>query len=104
SSRNPPSAPCPCRLAPDGSPRRCRKPRSSRGSSGPPIVVAERLSFDEGRQYLEESRRASMGLAMTYTPPLRDLAFALDHVAGVGALRPLFPGYDAETEAAVLEA
>jgi len=45
-----------------------------------------------------------MGRAMTYSPPLRDLAFSLEYVAGANALRPLFPGYDADTEAAVLEA
>jgi alkylation response protein AidB-like acyl-CoA dehydrogenase len=41
---------------------------------------------------------------MTYSPPLRDLKFALEHVAGAGRLRDCFPGYDAETEAAVLDA
>jgi alkylation response protein AidB-like acyl-CoA dehydrogenase len=41
---------------------------------------------------------------MTYSPPLRDLAFSLEHVAGAGQLRPLFPAYDADTEAAVLDA
>jgi alkylation response protein AidB-like acyl-CoA dehydrogenase len=41
---------------------------------------------------------------MTYSPPLRDIAFSLEHVAGAGALKPLFPGYDADTEAAVLDA
>jgi len=41
---------------------------------------------------------------MTYIPPLRDLSFALNEVAGAGALRSLFPGFDAETEAAVLDA
>jgi len=41
---------------------------------------------------------------MTYTPPLRDLAYSLEHVAGASALRALFPGYDADTEAAVLDA
>ena len=41
---------------------------------------------------------------MTYSPPLRDLAFSLEHVAGASALRALYPGYDADTEAAVLDA
>jgi 3-(methylthio)propanoyl-CoA dehydrogenase len=41
---------------------------------------------------------------MTYSPPLRDLAFSLEHVAGAGALRPFYSGYDAETETAVLDA
>jgi alkylation response protein AidB-like acyl-CoA dehydrogenase len=41
---------------------------------------------------------------MTYSPPLRDLAFSLEHVAGAGTLRALYPGYDAESEAAVLDA
>ncbi|HUO94114.1 MAG TPA: acyl-CoA dehydrogenase [Rhizomicrobium sp.] len=41
---------------------------------------------------------------MTYSPPLRDLAFSLEHVAGASALKPLFSGYDADTEAAVLDA
>jgi alkylation response protein AidB-like acyl-CoA dehydrogenase len=41
---------------------------------------------------------------MTYSPPLRDLAFSLEHVAGASALRSLVPGYDADTEAAVLDA
>jgi alkylation response protein AidB-like acyl-CoA dehydrogenase len=41
---------------------------------------------------------------MTYSPPLRDLQFALEHVAGAGRLRDVFSGYDAETESAVLEA
>jgi 3-(methylsulfanyl)propanoyl-CoA dehydrogenase len=41
---------------------------------------------------------------MTYSPPLRDLAFSLEHVAGASGLRALFPGYDADTEAAVLDA
>jgi alkylation response protein AidB-like acyl-CoA dehydrogenase len=41
---------------------------------------------------------------MTYIPPLRDLAFALEHMAGAGALRALYPAYDADTEAAVLDA
>src|SRR5579862_6036696 len=41
---------------------------------------------------------------MTYSPPLRDLHFALEHVAGAGRLRDCFAGYDAETETAVLEA
>ncbi|MGB8365976.1 MAG: acyl-CoA dehydrogenase [Rhizomicrobium sp.] len=43
---------------------------------------------------------------MTYTPPLRDLSFALNEVAGAGALRACeaFSGFDDETEAAVLAA
>ena len=41
---------------------------------------------------------------MTYSPPLRDLAFSLEHVAGASVLRGLYPGYDADTEAAVLDA
>ena len=41
---------------------------------------------------------------MTYSPPLRDLAFSLEHVAGASALRALYPGYDDATEAAVLAA
>ncbi len=41
---------------------------------------------------------------MTYSPPLRDLQFALEHVAGAGRLRDCFSGYDADTETAVLEA
>ena len=43
---------------------------------------------------------------MTYTPPLRDLAFALNDVAGIGTLRQseAFAAYDEETQAAVLDA
>ena len=41
---------------------------------------------------------------MTYSPPLRDLHFALEHVADAGRLHDCFAGYDAETETAVLEA
>ena len=40
---------------------------------------------------------------MTYSPPLRDLHFALEHVADAGRLHDCFAGYDAETETAVLE-
>ena len=43
---------------------------------------------------------------MTYTPPLRDLSFALNEIAGAGALRATaaFSSFDDETEAAVLDA
>jgi hypothetical protein len=43
---------------------------------------------------------------MSYTPPLRDLAFDLAHVVGGARLMQTaaFPGYDGDTQAAVLEA
>ncbi len=41
---------------------------------------------------------------MTYTPPLRTLAFALTHVADAPRLAAAFPGFDAETQEAVLDA
>ncbi|HEX8233284.1 MAG TPA: acyl-CoA dehydrogenase [Caulobacteraceae bacterium] len=40
---------------------------------------------------------------MTYHPPVRDLGFALE-AAGAERLQEAFPGFDAETSAAVLEA
>ena len=40
---------------------------------------------------------------MTYTPPIRDLTFALIDVAGAGALRASFAQFDADTISAVLE-
>ncbi|RZJ79878.1 MAG: acyl-CoA dehydrogenase, partial [Brevundimonas sp.] len=43
---------------------------------------------------------------MTYDPPVRDLAFALEAVADIGAVAATgaFPDYDADVMAAVLEA
>ena len=41
---------------------------------------------------------------MTYKPPVRDLVFALNEAADFGRLSSAFPGADADTVAAVLEA
>jgi alkylation response protein AidB-like acyl-CoA dehydrogenase len=41
---------------------------------------------------------------MTYRAPVRDLAFALKHVAGFDRLAAAFPEADADTVSAVLEA
>lgn len=41
---------------------------------------------------------------MTYTPPIRDLLFALNEAADFGRLSKLFPAADAATTSAVLEA
>ncbi|MGA0602193.1 acyl-CoA dehydrogenase [Caulobacter sp. KR2-114] len=41
---------------------------------------------------------------MTYKAPVRDLIFALNHAADFGRLESAFPGADADTVAAVLEA
>jgi alkylation response protein AidB-like acyl-CoA dehydrogenase len=41
---------------------------------------------------------------MTFTPPLREIAFALTEIAGGKRLQQSYPGFDDETLAAVLEA
>jgi hypothetical protein len=41
---------------------------------------------------------------VTYVPPLRDLAFSLDHLAEAGRLKELLAGYDDDTQSAVLDA
>jgi len=41
---------------------------------------------------------------MTFTPPLREIAFALTDIAGAKRLQQRYPGFDDETLAAVLDA
>jgi alkylation response protein AidB-like acyl-CoA dehydrogenase len=43
-------------------------------------------------------------MAMTFTPPLREIAFALTDIAGGKRLQASYPGFDDETLAAVLDA